>query len=196
MTTPEIISMQRRIDSAGFYLVIDGEWGPKSIAACKAYLRSLMPVSNPWPYPDAASLRRFYGEPGDESKLVSVTFPFPTYYDGKLVRTTRCHEKCAVSLLRVLTAIGKGLGQRRDVMEEIEDYGGCFNNRLKRGGTTPSLHAYGAAIDYDADDNTFRDHWPMQADMPLEIMECFAREGWISAGAFWGYDAMHFQATR
>jgi hypothetical protein len=36
----------------------------------------------------------------------------------------------------------------------------------------------------------------MRADMPLEIMECFAREGWLSAGAFWGYDAMHFQATQ
>jgi hypothetical protein len=32
--------------------------------------------------------------------------------------------------------------------------------------------------------------------MPLEIMEAFAREGWLAAGAFWGRDAMHFQATR
>jgi hypothetical protein len=32
--------------------------------------------------------------------------------------------------------------------------------------------------------------------MPIEVMECFAREGWLSAGAFWGYDAMHFQATQ
>ena len=40
-----------------------------------------------------------------------------------------------------------------------------------------------------------RDHWPMQADMNLDVMEAFAREGWISAGSFWGYDAMHFQAT-
>jgi hypothetical protein len=30
------------------------------------------------------------------------------------------------------------------------------------------------AIDLDADDNTFKDHWPMQADMPLAIMEAFA----------------------
>ena len=196
MTTPEIISMQRRIDSAGFYLVIDGEWGPKSIAACKAYLRSLMPVSNPWPYPDAASLRRFYGEPGDESKLVSVTFPYPTYYDGKLIRATRCHEKVAVSLLRILTAIGKGFGHRRDIMEEAEDYGGCFNNRNKRGGTSKSLHAYGAAIDLDADDNTFRDSWPMKSDMPLEIIEQFYREGAISGAIEWGYDSMHFQFSR
>jgi hypothetical protein len=39
-------------------------------------------------------------------------------------------------------------------------------------------------------------HWPLTADMPLVVMEEFAREGWLSAGAFWGRDAMHFQATQ
>jgi hypothetical protein len=32
--------------------------------------------------------------------------------------------------------------------------------------------------------------------MPLEVMEMFAQEGWLSAGAFWGRDAMHSQATK
>lgn len=98
--------------------------------------------------------------------------------------------------MRVLTAIGKSFGTRQDIMEEAEDYVGVYNFRLKRGGSSYSLHAYGAAIDLDADDNMFRDSWPMQADMPLEIMECFARESWIAAGMFWGYDPMHFQATQ
>lgn len=191
MNTTEIIRMQEKIGTPA-----DGFWGPKSIAACRAHLRSLMPANNPWPNSDQASLRRFYGDPGDESNLTTIVFPYPMFYDGQLVRTTRCHEKCATSLLRVLSAIGHGYGLRKDVMEEAQDYGGCFNNRLKRGGSTPSLHAFGAAIDLDADDNTFRDSWPLRADMPLEIMEEFAREGWISAGAFWGYDAMHFQATK
>ena len=78
----------------------------------------------------------------------------------------------------------------------MTDYGGIYNYRPKRGGTSLSLHSWGIAIDLDADDNGFRDSWPVKADMPLAIMEAFAREGWTSAGAFWGYDAMHFQATR
>lgn len=193
MTTPEVVAMQKRLG-----VLPDGFWGPRSIAACQAHLRALMPVPNPWPAADMHSLRRFYGEPGDESRLVVMAFPYPMFYDGQRVLTTRVHERCAASLLRVLTAIGRGYGggDQCGVMEEAENYGGCYNFRLKRGGTSYSLHAYGAAIDLDADDNAFRDAWPLRADMPLEIMEEFAREGWIAAGAFWGYDAMHFQATR
>jgi hypothetical protein len=32
--------------------------------------------------------------------------------------------------------------------------------------------------------------------MPLDVMEIFAREGWLAAGAFWSRDSMHMQATQ
>ena len=38
--------------------------------------------------------------------------------------------------------------------------------------------------------------WPTDSSMPLEIMEYFADEGWLSGGAYFGRDGMHFQATR
>lgn len=191
MNTTEIKAIQTKVGTTP-----DGFWGPKSIAACQRHLRAMMPSPNPWPDSDQASLTRFYGAAGDESKLVAITFPYRMLYEGKVVTKTRCHQKVADSLFRVLLAIGDRYADRRDVMEEAEDYGGCYNNRLMRGGSTPSLHARGAAIDIDADDNGNLISWPVAADMPLEIMECFAREGWVSAGAFWGRDAMHFQATR
>ena len=191
MNKASISDMQRKLN-----VTPDGFWGPVSQAACRAHLRSLFPAKNPWPKANQASLSAFYGAPGDENNLVSMTFPYPTFYGGKRVLSTRVNARCAASLLRVLNDIGTRYNNYPDVMEEAEDYGGIFNFRLKRGGTSYSLHAYGAAIDLDADDNTFRDTWPLQSDMPLEIMECFAREGWISGGAFWGYDAMHFEATQ
>jgi D-alanyl-D-alanine carboxypeptidase len=191
MSSEEIKKMQSKIG-----VVPDGFWGPKSQKACRDYLENLMPKPNPWPNSDQDSLRKFYGQPGDESNLVTVDFPFPTFYEGKVVKKFRCHKKVADSLLRVLKNINLKYGKNREIMEEAEDYGGVYNFRNKRGGTTFSVHAWGAAIDLDADDNTFRDSWPMKADMPLEIMEEFAKEGWLSAGAFWGYDAMHFQATK
>lgn len=191
MTTEQITKLQAHVGAEP-----DGFWGPESILACKRHLRAMMPSRSPWPAADQRSLRSFYGEPGDESRLVTMDFPYPMYYGGKLVTRTRVNARCADSLHRVLSAIGGSYGQQSGIMEEAQDYGGVYNFRLKRGGSTYSLHAYGAAIDLDADDNTFSEHWPMQADMPIEIMECFAREGWVSAGAFWGYDAMHFQATQ
>lgn len=183
--------MQERIGT-----IPDGFWGPTSIAACQRYLRALMPAKNPWPRSHRASVEAFFGKPGDESNLVPFDFPFPTYYGGKRVLRGRCHTKVKDSLLRILIEIGSKYGEDRGIMEEAEDYGGIYNFRSKRGSSSLSLHSWGIAIDLDADDNSFRDSWPMQSDMPLEIMECFAREGWLSAGAFWGYDAMHFQATR
>jgi hypothetical protein len=57
------------------------------------------------------------------------------------------------------------------------------------------MHAWMNAIDINAGRNGNKTSWPVNATMPIEVMECFAQEGWLSAGAFWGRDAMHFQAT-
>jgi hypothetical protein len=191
MTTEEIKHIQRKVGVED-----DGYFGRLSIAATQKYLRDLMPKPNPWPASDRASVESFFGKPGDESNLVLFDFPFPTYYEGKRVLRGRCHKKVKDSLVRVLTDIGDRYGDNREIIEEAEDYSGIYNYRPKRGGTSLSLHSWGIAIDLDVDDNAFRDHWPMKADMNLEVMECFAREGWLSAAAFWQYDAQHFQATR
>jgi hypothetical protein len=168
----------------------DGFWGPKSITACQKYLRSLMPSPNPWPKSDQGSLQKFYGSPGDESRHAVLNVKgLGVKYDGKPVSTIRCHERVAESLGRVITSLSKSNP------EILAGYAGCYNNRLMRGGSSPSLHARAAAIDLCPGDNGNRVSWPSTATMPLEVMETFAREGWLSAGAFWGRDAMHFQAT-
>lgn len=194
MKQEEIKAIQKELKDAGEYLgEIDGDFGPKSRAAAQRFLRSLCP-ENPWPSTSQASIRGFFGEPG-EANLVSIEFPYPLFYDGKRVTKTRCHKLVAESLLRVLKAIQPLLGNP-NVADEAQDYGGIYNFRNKRGGSSLSLHAWGAAIDLDADDNTFKESWPAAADMSWEIIKAFAREGWTSAAVFWGYDAMHFQCTK
>ena len=187
MKTPDIIAMQRRIGTTP-----DGFWGPKSIAACQKHLRALMPAIIQWPASDQYSLSAFYGQPGDESRLVNIDVrSLGIDYADDPVRTIRVHQKCADSLLRVLTAIHRG-----PHAYVLMDFAGVYNHRPMRGSSTPSLHARGAAIDLRPLTNGNHAHWPLTADMPLAIMEEFAREGWLSAGAFWGRDAMHFQATQ
>jgi hypothetical protein len=187
MTRAQIQAMQERIGTTP-----DGFWGPKSIAACQRHLRALMPKDANWPGASQAALQGFYGSPGDESRLVNLNAQgLGVRYDGKPVRTIRCHERVADSLRRVLAEIAAG-----PHAAILATYAGVYNNRPMRGGSLPSLHARGAAIDLAPDTNRLSQSWPVSATMPLEIMEAFAREGWLPAGAFWGRDAMHFQSTR
>lgn len=168
----------------------DGIWGPKSRAAAQAYLRSLMPKVSPWPKQDEASLLAFYGRAGDTSRLVGMDAPVPMFFEGVRVKTVRCHEKVAESLSRALKAGWEASPGT------VQIYDGCYNYRPMRGSSTPSLHARGAAIDLDAGHNGMGSPWPTGADMPIEVMAAFAREGWLS-GAFWSReDSMHFQATQ
>ena len=78
----------------------------------------------------------------------------------------------------------------------LAKYAGCYNPRSMRGGNRPSKHSWGAAIDLDPDHNGLKTSWPVAATMPIEVMEEFAREGWIGLGWQIGRDSMHFQPTR
>lgn len=188
MTADQIIEIQRRIGATP-----DGFWGPKSMAACQRYLRSLMPNPSPWPKTDQASLTQFYGAPGDTSRhtMIDVT-GLGVQFEGETVNRITCHERVADSLLAIVRELSETLtGQIA-----LSRYAGCYNNRPMRNGTLPSLHARAAAIDLDPQRNGNLVHWPTQASMPIDVMVVFARHGWISAGAFWSRDAMHFQATQ
>ena len=184
MTIEQIKHIQNRIDTPA-----DGIWGPKSQAAVKQYLKSLMPAVNPWP--TQGNVSKFFGNAGDESNLTNLDVShLGVMYEGTVVHTIRCHKLVANSLGRILNKIY--LSPFKGILEQ---YAGCFNYRPMRGSNSYSMHAYGIAIDFDPDTNGMHDKWPVQATMPLEIMEFFAAEGWKSAGANWGFDAMHFQAT-
>jgi hypothetical protein len=188
MKRNQIIALQKRIGATP-----DGFWGPRSIAACQKHLRAIMPSPKPWPETSQAALTAFYGAAGDESQLVNLNVVgLGVKYEGKPVRTIRCHRKVSESLKRIITA----LLQIPEGRAALSQYAGVFNNRLMREGSLPSLHARGAAIDLDPRTNRNAQSWPVSANMPIEVMEVFAREGWLPAGAYWGRDAMHFQATR
>ena len=176
----------------------DGFFGPKSIAATQRHLRSMMPKLHPFPKQDQASLTKFYGAAGNVP-LVSIGVPYKMYlYDGpQTVKSISVHEKLAPSLQRVLAELGKRYKTDEARTEAgVNRYFGTYVNRKMRGGSLPSLHARAAAIDFDANRNGNKTSWPMAAHMPLDVMEIFAREGWLAAGAFWGRDAMHFQGTQ
>jgi hypothetical protein len=190
MTRQQIQAIQEKIGTTP-----DGFWGPKSTAACQRYLRSLMPIPNPWPGAETKTLAKFYGDPAKGEVIGQIVkldvAGLGLKYSGSTVRSVNVHRKCADTLYKVLVDIST-----RECAWVLGEYAGIYNHRPMRGGTRWSLHAYGAAIDLAPGTNGLNTHWPTRANMPLEVMECFAREGWLPAGAFWSRDAMHFQATR
>lgn len=193
MNETQIRIMQERVGAEP-----DGFWGPRSVAACQRHLRKMTPSPHPFPGQDQKSLTSFYG-PAGKVPLVRISCPYRMFlYNGPdTVRTIQVHERLGPSLERVLGELGKRY-RTDDARTEagVNRFFGVYANRAMRGGSLPSLHARAAAIDLDANRNGNKTHWPSRATMPLDVMEIFAQEGWLAAGAFWSRDAMHFQATR
>jgi hypothetical protein len=107
------------------------------------------------------------------------------------VNRIRCHKKVAASLKKVLQEISAS-----PFAYVLKEYAGVYNFRPMRGGSRYSKHAWGVAIDLDPNKNGLHQNWPESASMPFGVIEIFAKHGWLSAGAFWNRDSMHFEATK
>lgn len=198
MTQKEIKHVQQVIG-----VKTDGFWGPISTEAAKKHLLDLMPENR---FPTQAEVRKndsIFGKNGEENiyspPMKKIRLPFPLYLYGQEdveIHEISCHISCADELLAVfhrLADVYKTTKERKKA--GILNYYGVYNPRSIRNGTIWSMHAYAIAIDLDANRNKNRSHWPTISKMPIEVMECFAKEGFLAAGAFWNRDAMHFQAT-
>lgn len=74
---------------------------------------------------------------------------------------------------------------------EIKSFDGCFNIRSKKGGSTPSIHSWGLAVDLNAAWNQFL----QPPTMSLELVRCFTDVGFDWGGVWKKLDGMHFQLS-
>lgn len=163
---------------------------------------------NQWPT-QAAVLNNvsIYGDPRSRDRtrmspvwerenLVVITPPFRMTYAGQKIGRIRVHRHCAQSLLRVLNNLKDAAGGKQKVLDHwgVSIFGGVVNYRLMRGGNRLSIHSYGAAIDLDPARNGLGDQTPNFANHP-EVLEAFAKEGWLWGGSWSRKDGMHWQAT-
>lgn len=153
------------------------------------------PIPGQWPLEkDAAS---FFGYP---PKLTQIECPYPMrmFDSGKWgpIKKITCHAKVADSLLRILKAILAHYGSPEAVKAAgLDVYDGCYNDRNVRGSSTKrSMHAYGAAIDINAE------KFPLgstTARWPGPVVAIFRAEGWRYGGDYSGRkDPMHAEACR
>ncbi|MCR6672216.1 M15 family metallopeptidase [Devosia ginsengisoli] len=158
-------------------------------------------------WPKQSQMAAFFGNPDtnndgvadlkwQQDNLTAIEPPYPMFYAGKPVRKITCHVKVADSLMRILTKIGDSFTEAERKQYGLDQYGGVFNFRPKRAGTSLSTHAYACAIDLAATLNPFRAKYGSRPNMmPMAAVKIFEAEGWIWGGLWSNGDAMHFQAA-
>jgi hypothetical protein len=139
-----------------------------------------------------------YGTPNKDGigYIIPIVLPYPMYYDGKKVTKIRCHKLVADKLLAIFNDILDFYGPEEISRLKIDDYGGCFNYRLMRGGTKLSVHSWGCAIDLNPSRNLLKETSKTARFARPEykpMIDIFYKHGFESLGREKNYDWMHFQ---
>ena len=211
-----VLALQLCCKQAGFAPgPLDGWWGPQTDYASSqllvmqqsgkpplAWRDNFTTPANPnqWPLEREDDLQAFYGEPGSELVKVSLPYPLRLAWDtATTVISTQCHRKVAASLQKVLEQVL--LYYSFDTVQQLrlDLYGGGFNLRAKRGGTSLSTHSWGIAFDFDPQHNQLKWNSSKASFARPEYdywWQCWESEGWVSLGRSRNFDWMHVQAAR
>lgn len=179
----------------------DGDPGP---VTARAIMKSLgiaeplvVPSSPEWPRDIRSEMDAFYGPPGDGHTVIDV--PYTLYMDGRGMERITVHRRIAQQVQRVLSKALAHYGAEGIHRLKLDVFDGCFNNRPKRGGSSLSVHAYAAALDFCAEDNELHaDHRTARFAKPEydAWWRFWEAEGAVSLGRARDYDWMHVQFAR
>ena len=121
----------------------------------------------------------------EADNIVLFTLPYTLLFEGQEVKHARCHELLVDNFLKAFQDI-KDAGFE----SQVKNFSGIFNKRTQKGGTRPSTHSWGIAIDLEAE------KFPLGSSerFPDEIVTIFKDAGFFYGGDFQGRkDPMHFQ---
>lgn len=185
---------------------LDGLWGPKTESAYNKMVkeREIKRVSvathQHFPSDSIPSLTKFYGTPeqaGNQLALIKV--PWLMYYEGKPVKAISIHQNVAIYVTLIFQEIWNkaNLNQAQINKWGLNIYDGSYNNRPIAGSKRKSVHAFGGAMDIDADHNAdSKAHGNRQlAHMSEYVIEVFANHGFLCLGSRFDRDFMHLQGT-
>lgn len=220
------MAYQDRLTALGLYDgKIDGLIGPKSIEAIKQFQalrghqqtgnltaaqgrqligqivpdRQVTPPTIAFPHDDPVSMTGYYGRPGENIIQVEVAYRLElAWKPGTFTDHISVNKRCATAFQEMFRRILEMYGYEHIRELHLDQYGGGFNNRPITGGTRPSTHAYGAAIDLDPAHNQLTwDHRKAAFAKPdyVPLMNIVYDLGLTSLGKRKNYDYMHFQAA-
>lgn len=151
-----------------------------------------------WPHQRQADVKDFFGPVGRNLTRLQLPYTHRLSWDKtQQLNSYMCHKKVHDSLSRVLTNVFSHYGEEQIRELRLDLFGGCYNKRKKKGGSTWSMHAWGIAVDYDTENNRFKWGWE-RAGFARPVYDTWWKiwesEGWTSLGRARNYDWMHIQA--
>ena len=154
-------------------------------------------------WPTQSDVERFFGPPASARATAGkcrLPFPFRLDWDlGSTVSSFSCHEAVADAFTGIFRDAAAHYGEDRFRALGFDRFGGCYNPRRMRGGSAWSMHAWGIAVDLNADANSLNMNgnqasFARKDCAPFwEIVESY---GMTSLGRARDFDWMHFQAAR
>lgn len=142
-----------------------------------------------------------FGNPTQDGKLYLKTaiipFPLRIAWDKEhTVTHIKCHKDIVEPLQNVFADILKVYGYEKIKELGIDLFGGCFNFRKMRGGSSYSVHSWGLAIDLDPERNLLKETSKTARFARPEykaMIGIFYKHGFVSLGVEKNYDWMHFE---
>jgi hypothetical protein len=177
----------------------DGVVGPKTWAFVTT-VSDNTPLSQRWPKQDYTSMVNFYGPVGENQTQLDVPYKLKLAWAPSTTLTkVTCHQKVAKSLYTILENTLKTYGEKEISKLRLDVFGGILNVRKMRGGSSWSIHSWGAAIDLDPDNNQLRwgkDKASFAKPIYNDFWKIVEAEGWVSLLKERNMDAMPIQAAR
>lgn len=142
-----------------------------------------------------------FGIPNQSGRpyLVSARIPFPlviAWDHSQTVSRIRCHKLVVNSVENIFQDLLDTYGLEKIQALGINLFGGCFNYRQMRGGSSWSRHAWGTAIDLDPARNQMNETKKTARFARPEykkMIDIFEAHGWLSLGRLRNWDWMHFE---
>jgi hypothetical protein len=125
-----------------------------------------------------------------EARMVKVALPGPIplgWRPGVAVSSVRVNQAIAAEVDTVLRGLKKA-----GMWDYITTFDGGYTWRPQRGSRKLSMHAFGGALDFNAETNGLN----MTPDMHPGVVEVFETHGWEWGGRWQRLDGCHFQYAR